>query len=385
LRVGIDASNLRAGGGVTHLVELLRALSPEAHGISQVTVWGGGKTLAMLDDRPWLARVREPALDGALPARLFWQKARLPNRAKAHCDILFTPGGAYHGSFRPYVTMSQNLLPFEAGEKERYGLSATFLRLWLLRREQSKSVAGAAGTIFLNDYARSVVLRHTGPVAGRTATIPHGISDRFVAPPKAQKPLGDYGAEAPFRLLYVSIVNLYKHQWHVVEAVARLREAGVPVALDLVGPAYPPALARLRQAMRRVDPAGAFIRYHGPVAYAGLDRHYRDADAFVFASSCENMPIILLEAMAAGLPIACSNRGPMPAVLGEAGVYFDPEDPPGIEAALRALLEHPEIRAASARKASAIAATYSWTRCAAETFAFLSEVFESTHEKGINR
>jgi len=44
---------------------------------------------------------------------------------------------------------------------------------------------------------------------------------------------------------------------------------------------------------------------------------------------------ILVEAMASGLPIACSNRGPMPEVLGDAGVYFDPEDPHDIARALR--------------------------------------------------
>ena len=45
----------------------------------------------------------------------------------------------------------------------------------------------------------------------------------------------------------------------------------------------------------------------------------------LFASSCENLPNILLETMGARLPIACSNRQPMPEILGEGGEYFDPE------------------------------------------------------------
>ena len=45
MRLGIDASNIRAGGGVTHLVELLRAVDRLAYGFSQVIVWGGQGTL----------------------------------------------------------------------------------------------------------------------------------------------------------------------------------------------------------------------------------------------------------------------------------------------------------------------------------------------------
>ena len=58
---------------------------------------------------------------------------------------------------------------------------------------------------------------------------------------------------------------------------------------------------------------------------AALPEHLREAELFVFASSCENLPNILIEGMAAGLPIACSRRPPMPEVLGDAGESFDPE------------------------------------------------------------
>lgn len=50
------------------------------------------------------------------------------------------------------------------------------------------------------------------------------------------------------------------------------------------------------------------INYMGLIDHDKLTDIYKNADGFVFASSCENQPIILLEAMAAGLPIACSNK-----------------------------------------------------------------------------
>lgn len=45
MRLGIDASNIRTGGGVTHLIELLRAAKPQEHGFDEVIVWGGSTYL----------------------------------------------------------------------------------------------------------------------------------------------------------------------------------------------------------------------------------------------------------------------------------------------------------------------------------------------------
>ena len=64
LVVGIDASNLRAGGGVTHLVELLRAASPSPQGFTKVVVWASQATLARIEDRPWLVKRSNPVMEG---------------------------------------------------------------------------------------------------------------------------------------------------------------------------------------------------------------------------------------------------------------------------------------------------------------------------------
>jgi glycosyltransferase involved in cell wall biosynthesis len=78
--------------------------------------------------------------------------------------------------------------------------------------------------------------------------------------------------------------------------------------------------------------------------------------------------------MAAGVPIACSDRGPMPEVLGEAGVYFDPEQPQQIADALGRLARDAALRARLAQAAWLGAQAYSWGRCARDTFAFVAQV-----------
>jgi glycosyltransferase involved in cell wall biosynthesis len=373
MQVGIDASNLRAGGGITHLVELLGAGDPQRHGIDHVLVWCGQAMRNRLPVRTWLDAIHVPALDGGLVSRLWWQwRALGPAAAARGIDVLFLPGGSYGGGFHPFVTMSRSLLPFEAAERRRYGVSAMGLKMLLLRAGQAATFRKADGVLFLNAYARDVVATATGALPGRTAIVPHGVSDTFRLAPRPQEPAAAFGAERPFRLLYVSNVEPYKHQWHVVDAVARLRRRGLPIALELVGYSYPMARPRLDAALASADPEGGAIRYTGPAAHAELVRHYHEADAFVFASSCENMPNILLEAMAAGLPIACADRGPMPGVLGDAGVYFDPERPATIEAALDRLFGDATLRATLAERAHRRADAFSWRRCADETFAFLA-------------
>jgi glycosyltransferase involved in cell wall biosynthesis len=143
--------------------------------------------------------------------------------------------------------------------------------------------------------------------------------------------------------------------------------------LDLVGSAYPPALQRLRKVIQQEDPYEKYIHYHGSVPYAELPYWYHRADGFVFASSCENLPIILLEAMTAGLPIACSNRGPMLEILGDAGVYFDPERPESIVEALAYMIQDSVWREHHAHLAYTRAQDYSWERCARETLDFIAQ------------
>lgn len=64
----------------------------------------------------------------------------------------------------------------------------------------------------------------------------------------------------------------------------------------------------------------------------------------------------------------------MSELLGDAGMYFDPEDSSDIYHAVRELIESPELRARLANASFERAQLYSWRRCADETFKFLAEM-----------
>src|SRR5919202_76370 len=387
ITLGIDASNIRVGGGLTHLRQLLHAAQPWESSIRRVGVGGSRRPLDELPERRWLEKVHVFLLDQPLPARLFWQQILLPRcLLRRDCDVLLSPGGTLPWrTSSASVVISQNLLPFETEEAARFGLSFKRLKLALLRRAQSSSMKRADGLIFGTRYARAVVLSALGHPVKPTAIIPHGIEDRFFHKPRPVLSLSEFDFSNPFKIIYVSTVDVYKHQWEVVKAVGLLRKRGLPVELDLVGPAYPPARKRLRAAIAEVDPSGSFVHYSGPVPFRELHEVYRWADAFVFASSCETLPNILLEAMAAGLPIACSDRGPMPEVLGNAGVYFDPERSVDIAEALQRLVEDDGLRLRLARRAYARATGYSWEKCAATTFSYVAKCTQRIKPPGHRR
>jgi glycosyltransferase involved in cell wall biosynthesis len=373
--IGIDATNLRAGGGVTHLIELLRLANPEMHDFKRIVVWAGANTLGRIEDRPWLAKRNPAESEKGLLQRTFWQSRRLSEAAREEgCDVLFVPGGSYAGDFRPIVTMSQNLLPFEMPELLRFGWTFLMVKLLLLRLTQGRSFRKADGVIFLTEYARTIVQGVTGKLKGQTCIVPHGLNPRFSNAPKNQQEITAYSDEQPYKVVYVSIIDQYKHQWHVVEAVSILRKKGIPIVLDLIGPAYNPALMRLNAKIDGIESGRDWVQYHGAVAFDALHHQYAQADVGLFASSCENMPNILLETMASGLPIACSNRGPMPEMLGQAGVYFNPEMPEEIADALHTLIQSVSMRKELAQRSFALSQNYTWLRCANETFEFINSV-----------
>jgi glycosyltransferase involved in cell wall biosynthesis len=373
--LGVNASRARSGGAKAHLVGLLSELDPSNYGFSKVHVWSYSELLESLPDRPWLVSHCPAATQMSILQQLAWERFQLPKELRAKgCDILFNVDAGTICHFHPNVTMSRDMLSYEPGEIERYGLSKARLRLIVLRWVQNASLRSADGTIFLTKYASQIIQGFCGP-CNRVTLVPHGVGESF----RTVEPLKNWPLkkERPIECLYVSNTAPYKHQWHVVRALELLKKKGYLLRLTLVGGGKGPAQARLLAQIKVCDPIGEFVRQVPFVPQGELPEYFSRADLFVFASSCENMPNTLIEAMAAGLPIACSDRGPMPEVLQDAGCYFDPENPASIATAIEKLILNESFRLNCAAKAKELAKAFSWKRTAEETFTFIGQVLNS--------
>jgi glycosyltransferase involved in cell wall biosynthesis len=373
--IGIDASRNRSGGAKAHLIGILTEGDPLKHGICEVHVWTFKSLLDAIPDQPWLIKHHPKELEQSLPKQLWWQATKLSEEAAAaSCDILFATDASTLCRFKPMVVLSQDMLSYEPGVMKCFGYTKARLRLLAILLVQNRAMRCADGVIFLTKYAAKTIQKSCGSLS-HVAYVPHGVGEEFRRGRSIQNWPDAHGR--PVRCLYVSNAEMYKHQWVVVQAVAALRNRGHNISLTLVGGGAGRAQQLLDEQIARLDPDGDFVEKMPFVPQQELPSLLVDADVFVFASSCENMPITLIEAMAAGLPIACSNRGPMPEVLADGGVYFDPEDADSIASAVQQIIGDPVLRQSIAQRAENLSSGYSWSRCADETWAFITETYRS--------
>ena len=373
--IGIDASNIRHGGGITHLSQLLEHAKPSVNSIYKVIVWSNQTTLSKLPDKTWLVKKTNRLLNGNFLQRTFWQIFKLQrDLTNLNCDILFVPGGSFRVKFKPVVTMNQNLLPFETKEIRRFGFSLMTLKLLFLRYSQISSFNKSNGLIFLSQYSQEVVTRLIKSKELSYTKIPHGVEQRFFKKPRTQNSLEFFSVDNPVKIVYVSSVEFYKHQVNVVQAISKLKKLGYPVELYLYGLGKGKALTVLKREITKLDPICSYLKYNSEAEFKEIEKIYFNSDISVFASSCETFGQIIIESMAAGLPIACSKLSSMPEILKDGAVYFDPLVSESIKDCLKRLIDSKEKRVEISNKAYEYALNYSWEETSNKTFRFLCEV-----------
>lgn len=378
--MGFDASRIRSGGGQTHIISLIEEADLDKLHIREIHIWAYRELLDKIPNRPWLKKHNPTKLNGSLLAQLWWQAFNFSKEFRAAgCDMVFNLDAGTVSNVTPSVTLSQDMLSYEPGEIERFGWGLARLRLIALRYFQNRSLRKASGAIFLSKHAAKIIQQSCGEL-NRKTIIPNGVSDAFdISSERISWPRPN---ERPIRCLCVSNAALYKHQWHLVAAIAEMRQRGDDIRLQLVGGGKGAGRRKLNRQLAISDPRRSFVDETGEVPHTELPKFLRSNDIFVFASSCESMPNTLIEAMASGIPIACARRGPMPEILQNGGVYFDPEDPTSISEAIAMLINKPELRVSVVTNARRLSEQYSWRRCASETWSFLAETCALVHGRG---
>jgi len=197
-----------------------------------------------------------------------------------------------------------------------------------------------------SEHSKADLVRFFGMDPARIRPVPMG------PPPHARD--GEQMADAvselkakrqlPGRFLFYP-AQLWDHKNHrrLFEALARLRREGLIVPLVLTGGLR----GTTGEAILATVPALGLadqVFYLGYVAEREIVALYTLAAALVFPSFADYTNIPILEAMALGTPVLCSNVFAMPEQLGGAGVLFDPFDVEAMAAAIRRVWESEELR-----------------------------------------
>lgn len=331
--IAIDATSIVNTGGFTHLYHLIASFNKKLHPeISKIIIYSSRTVLNRLPNHELISKYSHLFLNKGTLLRLFFQIFILDFSLKKNkVDVLLSTTGDYTGNFRPYIGISQNMLLYEKDFWKEINVIKEKAKLLINQKRQRKCFESAAGIIFISKYARNYITNELKINKIPSTVIHHGIASHFINQ-KPNKLKHKINKEKTLKFIYVSTVHVYKNQWNVIDAVWKLRQGGIKISLTLIGPIiYNPSGKRLFSKMRERDPKAEFINYIPQVDHDKLPLEFSKHDAVIYASSCENMPNILIESMASGLPIVCSDKEPMPEFLKDGGYYFNADSVDSIE------------------------------------------------------
>jgi glycosyltransferase involved in cell wall biosynthesis len=374
LKIAIDASSTKEGGSQTHLVEVLKNISNSSLAfIDKIYIVSNTTTLNLIEDKNYIVKFTTQTLNRNTLFCKMWVFFCLNKLVQNWgCDILLDLSGTYNGKFRPYVGMSRNMLLYEKEEVERFESFYQTLRFYILRKMQLSSFNKAAGIIFISNYAKNNILDRL-KAKSKWRVIHHGVSKKFEQHGyKSQKAAAEYSLTYKYKLLYISNILGFKHHLNVAKAIIELNMSGYNFELLFVGASHDKSIARNLIALIKKE-AHNNITYLGKVSYSSVAEIYHSSDAFIFASSCENMPNILIEAMASGLPVICSNYGPMPEFGKNAVEYFDPTSVDSLKRSIVKVFADKELRKKMLIENKTVTASFSWNKCSDELFDFLND------------
>jgi glycosyltransferase involved in cell wall biosynthesis len=197
---------------------------------------------------------------------------------------------------------------------------------------------------------------------GRIDVVPLGLGTVQRAVPLSEREVRarfDLGARTV--VLSLSAKRPHKNLLALLGALARLPPGSRPV---LVLPGYPTAHeSELRERARTLD-LDADVSFLSWVSAEELEGLWGIAKAFVFPSLYEGFGLPVLEAMARGVPVACSNASSLPEVAGAAALLFDPRDEAEISSALARLLDDAALAEDLRARGLARAREFTWEHTA---------------------
>jgi glycosyltransferase involved in cell wall biosynthesis len=360
-RIGVNALYLiprGVGGTEIYLRALLPALA-EIDSVNQYFIFTNLETGAgLVPAAPNFIHAPQRVHAVSRPARILWEQTALPLAARRlRLDVMLNPGfTAPLLCPCPQVSVFHDLQHKRHPEYFRW-FDRPFWRFflyWAARRSKALiAISGATAADLRRFYPRLP--------ESKIYIVPQGVDPVFATIRRRRNP-------EPF-LLAVSTLHPHKNLDGLLRAFAlfRRRHPNFRLVVSGMHGFFTGPLHELRRTLG-LEQA---VEFPGWIPREQLYDLYARAWAFVYPSLFEGFGLPVLEAMAAGVPMACSAVEPMASLAGGAAVKFDPGDVDAMAAAMLRITEDEALRAQLTEAGPRQAAKYSWKATAEGTLAVL--------------
>ncbi|MFN2243849.1 MAG: glycosyltransferase family 4 protein [Anaerolineae bacterium] len=369
--IGIDASRATAAqrtGTETYSLHLIREL---------LALGKGHRFRLYFNQPPAPGLFPDAAEMRVMPFARLWTHARLSREMRtAAPDLLFVPSHVLPLLHPERCVVTIHDLGFYY-YPEAHTLSQNLYLRWSTRynaRIATRVIADSIAT-------RNDLLRYYR-VPGERIEVVYPGRDEALGPVRDPEVLQDvrarYGLSEPY-LLYVGTLHPRKNLVRLVQAFSAFTKAMA------AGPAKPKAEPQLVLAgqkgwlyeeilnqVRKLDLVDRVV-FTGYVPDADLPAVLSGAVAFVFPSLYEGFGLPVLEAMACGTPVICSNVSSLPEVAGEAALQVDPLDVEALAEAIHWVISDAGLRATLVERGYEQVQRFSWQRCASQVLQVLED------------
>lgn len=368
---------LEQGGGVTrYMEELCGGLVGQG---TEVVAFHGPQLPARVRDAPWAEEVRwvqQPhAVTHGPPwaffSLLYAQWRVQPRLAREHgAQVLHGP--AYLGAPRARGLATVVTVPDLI--YTRYPDLLDWRTRTGMRLSVPPSIRGADRVIAISQTVKEDVATTLGVDRSRIDVTALGAAvDPDAAATPAHELRTTHGLAGAPVVLCVAQKRPHKNLEGLIRAFSLLRDPDAVLVLVGLPTPHEQELRELAEQLGVVER----VRHVGYVTEADLEGLYRLACCCCLPSFEEGFGLPVIEAMARGIPVACSGVGALAEVAGDAAQTFDPRDAAAIAGALDRLLTDPGRRAALAAAGRLRAQQYTWERCARETCGVYARALEN--------
>jgi glycosyltransferase involved in cell wall biosynthesis len=312
-----------------------------------------------------------------LPFPRLWTHLRLSAEMLFHSpDVLFVPSHVL-----PLCHPRRSVVTVHDLGHRHYPQAHTTWQRWYLEWSTRYHVRTAAHLVADSRATKHDLVRLYG-VDPRRVTVAYLGVDPAFQPVRDPQMLAltrtKYGISRPY-VLYLGTLQPRKNLARLIEAFGQIvqpvdRASHPGAALQLVLAGKRGWLCGDILARARALGVGDRVIITGYVEETDLAALYSGASLFVMPSLYEGFCIPVLEAMACGVPVACSNVSSLPEVAGSAALLFDPLDVEAIEAAMVRVLQDEELCRSMVQRGFEQVQDFTWTRCAQTVLAVLERV-----------